>query len=233
MSDWHWDRLAPIYVTELYRQARTCRSACDRVLELGEALRTGRQPPPAELAELQQRAEQAISCAASMRNLLFGSNARKKSPAEVYELGTKRIDWLGENVGEHKAPTIRSVDARNSLEHFDERMDALAHEWLHESDDHRKRPIAFDTVQKSRVLWEGRPYIYVRCYIADEANFVILDHDVHIPSLRGEAQRLEKAISRRLTHHPGMWDTTGAAPMMVVLPGTAGNSPHSGDDDHR
>lgn len=217
MSDWNWDRLAPIYIAELYRQARTCRSACDRVLELGERLRTGQTPPPVELAEIQERAEQAISCAASMRNLLFGSNARQKKPLDVYELGTHRIAWLRKVVGDHDVPTIRNAGARNSLEHFDERMDALALEWLETSKDQRQ-PIVFDTAQKSRVRWGGRPYLYLRCYIADEVNFVILDHDVHIPRLRGEAQRIEKALGNRITGHPETWNTSGAAPLTLVLP---------------
>ncbi|ALU41363.1 hypothetical protein AS188_15845 (plasmid) [Kocuria flava] len=207
-----------MYFIELHRQARTCLTACDRTLELGEHLRAGLRPNHPELRELQERVDQAISAAASIRNLLFGSNARRKKPEDLYELGNARIEWLKGFVGEHEFPTIESVDARNSLEHFDERIDRMVYDSLSRPADERL-PAVFDSVVKSRGAWgpDKRPYVEVRCYIADEANFVIWDDVVHIPDLRGEAQRIVRATKNHIPSLTQQWDTTGAPPQTLVI----------------
>ncbi|EMY34766.1 hypothetical protein D477_007938 [Arthrobacter crystallopoietes BAB-32] len=120
-----------VYMMEINRQARTCKAACDKTLQLGQRLRMGQQMSPADFEELGERVEQAISCAAAMRNLIFGSGKPRKK--ELTDIWKDRIRWVQDRIGNPTLPTIKNVAARNYLEHFDERMDEWVHEWAHRS----------------------------------------------------------------------------------------------------
>lgn len=205
-----------MYVFELNRQARTCKDACDRTLTLGEALRTGRKLKAAEFDELTERVEQAVSCAASMRNLIFGSaNPRDKELVPFWE---NRIRWIQKLMEDPSLPTIKNVAARNSLEHFDERMDSWAHAALNRPAEEEGWVGAFDCVLKSRDDWGKSNTVrqLVRCYIADEAVFVILDDEMHIPTLMSEANTVIHRLRPFAAAHTAMWKRSGTSPQLLV-----------------
>ena len=56
----------------------------------------------------------------------------------------------------------------------------------------------------------------MRCYIADEAVFVVRDDEVHIPTLMREANVLVQASRRFVAEYTVMWKKSGAAPQMIV-----------------
>lgn len=204
-----------MYVFELNRQARTCKTACDRTLSLGEALRAGQGLKPAHLEELGDRVEQAVSCASSLRNLVFGS--AKPRNKELTSFWEDRVRWIQTLIGDPFLPTIKNVSARNSLEHFDERMDSWAYDWAHRSPEEEGWVGAFDCTVASRgVFGNDHSSALVRCYIADEAMFVIRDDEIHIPTLMGEADTIIRRLRNYTASHNSMWKSSGAAPQLLV-----------------
>ncbi|MEC3853885.1 hypothetical protein [Paenarthrobacter ureafaciens] len=204
-----------MFVFELNRQARTCKTACDRTLLLGEALRTGQSLKPAHLEELSERVEQAVSCASSLRNLIYGSaKPRDKKLTSFWE---DRVKWIQTLIGNPPLPTIKNVSARNSLEHFDERMDSWAYDWAHRSSGEEGWIGAFDCVVASRGVWgNDDSSALVRCYIADEATFVIRDDEIHIPMLMREADTIVRRLRAYAGAQTSMWKSSGAAPQLLV-----------------
>lgn len=205
-----------MYLFEINRQARMCKAACDRRLHLGDRLRTGQLMQPADFEELRERADQAISCAASLRNLIFGSGAPRDKQLKGF--CKERIQWIQGLMENPALPTIENVSARNSLEHFDERMDSWAFEWAHRTAQEQGWIGVFDCIVKSRGVW-GLPNDskkLVRCYIADEAKFVIRDDEVHIPDLMKEANIVIRQSRRFNAAHTAMWKTSGASPQIIV-----------------
>ncbi|WP_162486134.1 hypothetical protein [Arthrobacter sp. Rue61a] len=205
-----------MYVFELNRQARTCKTACDQALKLGDALRSEKPVRPLDLEELSERVEQAVSSADSLRNLIFGSvKPRDKTLAAFW---ADRIRWIQNLMGYPALPTIKSVSARNSLEHFDERMDSWAQAWAHRHPDEVGWVGAFDCVVKSRDAWEGSDGSkgLIRCYIADEAIFVRRDDELHIPTPMAEANTLIRRLCTLTAAQTAMWKSSGAAPQILV-----------------
>lgn len=205
-----------MYVFEVNRQARTCKAACIQTLELGDRLRTGQRMEPGDLEKLGEWVEQAISRAASLRNLIFGgAGPRDKELKPFWE---DRIRWIQELMDRPDLPTIKNVSARNSLEHFDERMDAWAHAWAHRPDGESGWTGAFDCIVPSRGIWGGADQSkqLVRCYIADEAKFVVRSDEVHIPTLAKEATTIINRTRRFAAVHTTMWKSSGAAPQLIV-----------------
>lgn len=205
-----------MYVFELNRQARTCKTACDRVLTLGDSLRTGQNLEPTHLEELGERVEQAVSCAASLRNLIFGSaKPRDKRLTLFWE---ERVKWIQNLMENPSLPTIKNASARNSLEHFDERMDSWAYDWAHRSPQEDGWIGAFDCILASRGTWKqpGQSKALVRCYVADEAIFVIRNDEIHIPTLMTEANTVIRALRPFTSAHTAMWKSSGAAPQLLV-----------------
>lgn len=205
-----------MYVFELNRQARTCKAACDRTLKLGDSLRSGGRLEPSDLEELGERVEQAVSAAASLRNLIFGSTKpRDKTLTPFWE---SRVRWIQDLMKNPSLPTIMNVAARNSLEHFDERMDSWAYEWAHRSPGEVGWVGAFDCIVASRGTWKeaDRSQGLVRCYIADEAMFVVREDEMHIPTLMAEANTVIQRVRPFAAAHTAMWKGSGAAPQLIV-----------------
>lgn len=205
-----------MYVFELNRQARTCTTACDRVLALGDSLRTGQSLEPIHLEELSERVEQAVSCAASLRNLIFGSaKPRDKRLTHFWE---SRVKWIQNLMENPSLPTIENVAARNSLEHFDERMDAWAYDWATRSPEEAGWVGAFDCIVATRGVTRpsDQSMALVRCYIADEATFVIRNDEIHIPTLMAEAKVVIRALRPFASAHTAMWKNSGAAPQLLI-----------------
>lgn len=115
-------------------------------------------------------------------------------------------------------PTIKNVSSRNSLEHFDERMDSWAQAWAHRHPDEVGWVGAFDCVVKSRDAWEGSDGSkgLIRCYIPDEAIFVISDDELHIPTPMAEANTVIRRLRPFTAAHTAMWKSSGAAPQTLV-----------------
>lgn len=206
-----------MYLAEINRQARTCKAACGHVLELGDRLRMSQHFSPSDGEDLGEHVEQAISCAASLRNLIFGNGQKPKSK-ELAPFRADRIAWIQNLLGNPSLPTIENVAARNSLEHFDERMDSWAYEWAHRTEDESGWVGAFDCIVKSRDSW-AIPEVhtaFVRCYIADETVFVVRDDEVHIPTLMKEANAVIQPSRRFVAEHTAMWKKSGAAPQIIV-----------------
>lgn len=208
--------ISQVYLIEINRQARACKSACDRTLVLGERLRSGNPMSPTDFEELGERVEQAVSCAASLRNLIFGSGAPRDR--KLKDFWKERTKWLQKLMENPVLPTIQNVSARNSLEHFDERMDTWAFEWAHRPAQEQGWIGAFDCIVKSRGDWgqaESSKEL-VRCYIADESMFVIRDDEVYIPELMKEANIVIRQTRRFNAAHTAMWKSTGASPQIIV-----------------
>ncbi|MHC5560940.1 hypothetical protein [Kocuria sp. U4B] len=221
MSGWEAivDPQSPVwmmYVNEINRQARSCMAACNRVLELGDDYRHNRHTGPSELTELRDRVEQAISDAASLRNLIYGGSLQKKK-RYLEAFHDDRVRWLQRLLGDPELPTIRNVDARDSMVHFDERMDEWAYAAAHRPDAEAGWMAAIDWIVKSRDIWGSEtPTEPVRCYIADEMVFVIRDVEVHIPKLMAEANTVIQRIRRQAAAHTTVMKSGGMDPAILL-----------------
>ncbi len=205
-----------MYVNEINRQARSCMAACNRALELGDDYRHNRRTGPAELTELRHRVEQAISDAASLRNLIYGGSLqRKKRYLEAFH--NDRVQWLQRLLGDPELPIIRNVDARDSMVHFDERMDEWAYAAAHRPDAEAGWVAAIDWIVKSRDTWGSTtPTEPVRCYIADEMVFVIRNVEVHIPKLMAEANTVVQRIRSQSAAYTTVMKRGGMDPAILL-----------------
>ena len=217
MSDWSQVVDGPIvhvYLGELNRQTRICIGACRRVLELGNRILVGPNFSGEDADELRGQAELAVSCAASLRNLVMDRDSRR-GKSELKQLGTERIAWLQQLVGDLELPIISHVTPRHHLQHYDERLDELALESLRRPEQEPTPMGIVDAVLKHRNSWgtHQAPHFYLRTYIAAENTFIVMNDKVNILELLQEARTLLERIRPHVALHTTMMKSSGGFPM--------------------
>lgn len=204
-----------MYVFEINKQARDCKSACAATISLGDSYRTTGKIKPEELISIRENCERAVSGAASLRNLIFGGSVRDK---RLKEFNKDRTAWMQNCLlKDLEFPTIKNVGVRDSIAHFDERLDSWAYESIHRNKKGGGWTAVFEGVFKSRSdmrLSEMRKP--VRCYICDEMVFAIIDKEINIIGLMKEANKIIQRIRPQAAPHTASMLRSGVSPMTLI-----------------
>lgn len=206
-----------MYVFEINKQARDCKSMCDKIISIGNSYRTTGKIKFDDLISLRESCERAISDAASLRNFIFGSGMSPQK-GELGELHKDRIDWVQNYLLKGlKLPTIKDVDVRNSMIHFDERLDLWAYNSILQDGARDSWVAVFEGVFTSRSsMGMSDKREPVRCYIADEMVFAIRDEEVNILDLMKETNQIIQRIRPQAAAHTVSIVRSGAAPTIIV-----------------
>jgi hypothetical protein len=143
----------------------------------------------------------ALSAAARIRALIADRPRRKSQKISEYEVQTKRIAWLRDEVL-HGVKLERLLDGqvRNTIEHFDEYIDRSALGFATgKFPTPSLAPIDF-VVSRRRALQRFAlerkvPNLhFMRAFIASERVFVNCGHEISIQGLHTECRRIVKRL---------------------------------------
>jgi hypothetical protein len=205
--DKRWDEIsespmAGIYLFELLWLAKDIIRRIDRVFE--EA------PPPKVPSDsyLKPGSVSAdvyalLSDAAKIRSLITRRSKRREQREDLYQLMLRRTRWLSQDIlGGLELPTIRSAEVRNSIEHFDERLDESA---MGFQDGTIERPaiMPLDMAIGNRgtILSFAKGYATIhpmRVYVADERTFMNADAKIDLQALRDECVLIRDVVAHAL-----------------------------------
>jgi hypothetical protein len=194
--------MAGIYLFELLWLAEDVIRRIDRVFE--EA------PPPKVPRDSYIKAGSVsadiyalLSDAAKIRTLITPRAKRTQQSDDLYELMVRRAHWLSRDIlGGLDLPTIRSAEVRNSIEHFDERLDESAM-GLQDGTIERPAIMPLDMAIGNRgtILSFAKDYVTVhpmRVYVADERTFMNGAVKIDLQALRDECELVRDTVGHLL-----------------------------------
>jgi hypothetical protein len=191
-----------LYVYELHWLA-------SEVVRRADAL-FGRVPPPGEGnveidSSLHAEVYALLADAAKIRSLITERPRRRGQSMGEHDFLVRRAQALSERLAGLNLDTVRSVEARNSVEHFDERIDQTA---LRAREGTIEPPvhILVDLVVWSRgdlqlqfagiVSLFQRPQNYpFRVYVASERRFLNADAEIDLGALRDECAAVRDRLA--------------------------------------
>ena len=186
--------LAPlftVYVHQLFALALSIREACDQIFldtpvpEKGFYINVSPQ--------IHARIDSALIGAANIKKLLRTPEKRGSSESQrVYKFRIERSRLLAEWLAEVDLAEILNTKVRNTLEHFDEYLDAENVKLS--AGGAPPAPVAAYNMVLSH--WEvTNPRVYpIRVYIAVERRYYNLKHSIDLGRLRDEADAILKQL---------------------------------------
>lgn len=134
---------------------------------------------------------------ANIKKMLFAS-PRKKNEAEYkFVYREKRASELQGFFDMNKISEIKNVKVRNSLEHYDERLDNISFRLWDGSIDKKYHIIATNIVTSTEEALFGNPY-YLNCYVIDTKTYKNAEEESNIGMLFSEAYYLFNTLKNEL-----------------------------------
>lgn len=146
-----------------------------------------------------------VDDSAQVANLISPSPQRKNEPEAKGVYRIERAKYLRGLIGEKLPAEILRQDVRDSLEHFDERLDRLTHR-VSKNIKKKGRAIAHNMVISEKSAFNPFPYP-LRVYISAERVFYSLDWRVNIGRIYQECcsmiENLKSTETIKKTEEPG------------------------------
>jgi hypothetical protein len=201
-------RLKDIYFHELFFQTSVIINACEQLFAETPSANEEGEPVWNIVPAAHGRIGLILSAAANVKKLLTGDvRAAKDSRPELISLRIARTAMLWEALAGLTITELLDARVRNSLEHFDEWLDA---ENLRLQTKPATSPVyVFNVSMPARDSMSPEPYP-LRLYLSSTRRFLNFSTEIDIGKIYGEA----KAIRRRLIEK-GMKENAGGA--LVVL----------------
>jgi hypothetical protein len=201
--------LASAYVTELHSLAEDVVRLANDVFEGAPRPKTADDYLKVD-HEIMAKLFALLGAAARISATLTDRRRRRDQSARQYEIQTKRVAWLRDEVLRNvKLERVLEPKVRHTLEHFDEYMDKTAIRYATgQIPTPSIAPIDF-VMSRRRVLERfdigGKsPGIYfVRVFIASERVFVNCGHEISVQALHDECRRIAKRLSPQVPRDVG------------------------------
>ena len=181
-----------VYFHELYNLALDVKEKCEKVFELTPEA----QEPPnnvvAAIPELHRNIQSILTSAANIKKLIVTPSSKNKGEnKKQFNLRKYRAQMLKDLTKDVTLKEILNHKVRNTLEHFDEYIDAAI---VSLSSDEPPSPwAAFNMVVSSKDVF--RPEIYpIKYYVANEKTFYNIKWSINIEELHNEASALVECI---------------------------------------
>jgi hypothetical protein len=188
--------LMSLYSHELYWLAA---DVDNRARAIMERMRPPRDPDQSYIKvepELHADIYAMLGSAAKIRALVTERPRRRNQSLKAHQLLCQRSRALKKLLQNIELEAILSSEARNSLEHFDERIDETAEAIVNGKTEFPVHILldiaawdrrALETLKGSQTNPE---LVLLRAYIADEHLFINLSHEIDLAQLHREAQKI-------------------------------------------
>jgi len=215
-------KINTLYETELGRLAETTRAACDALFAAipSKPFLLFVNPPTHQLIY------NVVLPAGRIQKLIVAANKKRGETRAEWEFRRDRVSHLRTVLGNVSLPTVESAAVRNSLEHFDERLDDINRHliaWRAASPGERTvltgiGLIVWDTVAAPESTPDlplvrlaggppnSLPFVPIRLYAARSRLLMHWDDVLNLQALRDECAAISNALSPRFSVDPNATD---------------------------
>ncbi|QQP71218.1 hypothetical protein JHE06_05460 [Carnobacterium sp. CS13] len=134
---------------------------------------------------------------ANIKKILFAAPRKKDEAKYKYDYRINRVIELQKYFDMNRIHEIKNARTRNSLEHYDERLDNISLRLWNGSIDKKYHIIATNIITSKEEALFGNPY-YLNCYVLDSKIYKNAEEESNIGNLATEAKYLFNVISNEL-----------------------------------
>lgn len=128
---------------------------------------------------------------ANIKKILFATPRKKGEAKYKYDYRVKRAEEIQSYFDIEEISEIRISNVRNSLEHFDERLDNISLRLWNGTINKKYHIIASNIIISSEGALYGNPY-YLKCYVIDSKIYKNAEQESNIGQLVSEAKYIRK-----------------------------------------
>lgn len=147
--------------------------------------------------------------AANINKLIFPPKKNRKEEKWRSDFRNERIQCIAQYYDEKCLIEIRNTELRNSLEHYDERMDKFFYKFLNDRDilieDSSIEEIIFNTTFLRRTYDTKRVFL-LKCFIISEMTYVNAGAELNLNKINSEIiylkQKIEMALNDPILFEP-------------------------------
>ncbi len=123
---------------------------------------------------------------ANIKKILFATPRKRNESSYKFEYRKKRTEEIQSYLDMDKISEIKNIDVRNSLEHYDERLDNISLRLRNGTIDKDYQIIASNVILSSEGALYGTPY-YLKSYIIDSKIYKNSERESNLGRIYSEA----------------------------------------------
>lgn len=195
--------LIDIYLNEIYALTKTIIRDCDMIFSSLSVPETGYLIVVDY--ENQNLINSIIVSTANLKKMIDPDTSRRQNETKVvYETRINRGESLSTLLNITGEEQLLNLKVRNSVEHFDEKIDMLALKKKNKNEKlYKKRAILYNMSISSRKVFNPEPY-YLKAYIVEEKLAYIDNKKINLEVIKNEASILrDRVIDILKNDNPG------------------------------